>query len=61
MQQSTTSTYVNLHTQLCINLLRPSIGLCHHQSFLMDDCTTKQLEIDQKWVFLIFFANLTLK
>ena len=27
----------------------------------MDDCTTKQLEIDKKWVFSIFFAILTLK
>ena len=35
--------------------------MCHHQSFLMDDCTTKQLEIDKKWVFSIFFAILTLK
>ena len=32
-----------------------------HQSFLMDDCTTKQLEIDKMWVFSIFFASLTLK
>ena len=26
-----------------------------------DDCTTKQLEIDKKWVFSIFFASLTLQ
>ena len=32
-----------------------------HQSFLMHDCTTKQFEIDKKWVFSILFASLTLK
>ena len=35
--------------------------MCHRQSFLIDDCTTNKLEIDQKWVFSIFFASLTLK
>ena len=44
---------------VCWNDTRPS--MCHHQSFLMDDCTTKQLEIDKKWVFSIFFASLTLQ
>ena len=35
--------------------------MCQHQSFLMDDCTTEQLEIAKKCVFSIFFASLTLK
>ena len=35
--------------------------MCHHQSFLMDDCTTEQLEIAKKCVFSIFFASFTLK
>ena len=30
------------------------LSMCHHQSFLVDDCTTKQLEIDKKWIFSIF-------
>ena len=34
---------------VCWNDTRPSMS--HHQSFLMDDCTTKQLEIDKKWIF----------
>ena len=44
---------------VCWNDTRPSMS--HHQSFLMDDCTTKQLEIDKNWVFSIIFASLTLK
>ena len=44
---------------VCWSDTRPSI--CHHQSFLKDYCTTKQLEIDKKWVFSIFFVSLTLK
>ena len=44
---------------VCWNDTRPS--MCHHQSFLMDDCTTKQLEIDKKWVFTKLFASLTFK
>ena len=56
------SQYQHCHRfpkNVCWNDTRPS--MCHHQSFLMDDCTTKQLEIDKKWVFSIFYAILTLK
>ena len=51
----------NISTALdvCWNDTRPS--MCHHQSSLMGDCTAKQLEIDKKCVFSIFFAGLTLK
>ena len=35
--------------------------MCHHQSFLVDDCTSDKFEIYEKWVFSIFFASLTLK
>ena len=44
---------------VCRNDSRPR--MCHHQSFLVDDGTTKNLEVDKKWIFSILFASLTLK
>ena len=49
----------NISTAL--DFLKMCAEMIHHQSFLMDECTTKQLEIDQKWIFSIFFGSLTLK
>ena len=48
--------YTNFHnfSQMCklITLWSPTI---------VDDCTSNKFEIDEKWVFSIFFASLTLK
>ena len=44
---------------VCWNDTWPIMG--YHHSFLVDDCITNKLEIDEKLVFLILFASLTLK
>ena len=49
--------YTLLHNCNCWNDTRPS--MYHHHSFLMDDCTTQQLEINKKVGIFNIFCKLT--
>ena len=46
---------------MCVEMIDTRPRMCRHQSFLVDYRTPNWLNIGKKWIFLIFFASLTLK